>query len=167
MVGASLRKLRKTRNITQQTLARKLGVTRQAICMWEAERRELKATMLKKIAKAFNVPVGQILHPERAKTGKEAGSMVKRKVAKKKVTFEVMAPDARKVLLTGDFNSWDTNGITLKKSKNGIWKTDLDLMPGTYEYKFIVDGEWMTDPSNTNAITNTYGSQNSVKVVTE
>jgi len=30
----------------------------------------------------------------------------------------------------------------------GIWQADLDLPPGTYEYRFVADGEWISDISN-------------------
>ena len=39
------------------------------------------------------------------------------------------------------------------------------LEPGTYEYKFVVDGEWKLDESNPNFAPNSLGSLNSVLVV--
>jgi 1,4-alpha-glucan branching enzyme len=82
-----------------------------------------------------------------------------------KVDFQLNAPDAKKVVLTGDFTSWDSNGITMKRQKNGLWKTDLKLPTGRYEYKFIVDNEWWTDPQNSNTIATSLGVVNSVKDV--
>ena len=90
----------------------------------------------------------------------------KQTTKKKKVTFQLKAPAAKSVLLAGDFNSWDAKSITLKKSKNGVWKTTTTLTPGRYEYKFIVDGEWWTDPMNPDTSQNTYGGINSVKTIT-
>jgi hypothetical protein len=31
---------------------------------------------------------------------------------------------------------------------NGAWETTIQLAPGTYRYKFVVDGVWITDPNN-------------------
>jgi cytoskeletal protein CcmA (bactofilin family) len=55
------------------------------------------------------------------------------------------APDADDVRLTGDFMDWDPEGIEMKE-EDGTWKTQISLGPGSYMYKFIVDGEWMADP---------------------
>lgn len=87
------------------------------------------------------------------------------KAVKKKVRFELNAPSAKKVLLAGDFNNWDKKGIPLKKNKSGLWVADLNLKPGKYEYKFIVDGQWQKDQLNKASVNNPYGSENSVKQV--
>ena len=83
----------------------------------------------------------------------------------KKVPFEFIAQDARKVYLAGDFNSWDTNKTSMKKDKKGIWKATVSLKPGRYEYRFLVDGNWENDPSCAGCVPNEFGSQNCVKIV--
>jgi 1,4-alpha-glucan branching enzyme len=87
--------------------------------------------------------------------------------AEKKVVanFELMAPNAKEVLVTGSFTSWSSTGIAMKKGANGLWKTSINLKPGKYEYKFIVDGQWWNDPNNNATTSNSFGSLNSVKVV--
>ncbi|MFH1867646.1 MAG: isoamylase early set domain-containing protein [Candidatus Omnitrophota bacterium] len=89
----------------------------------------------------------------------------KQTTKKKRVTFELTAPSAKNVLIAGDFNSWDTNRSTLKKGRSGLWKTTATLDPGRYEYKFIVDGEWLTDPMNPDTTQNLYGGYNSVLTI--
>ena len=84
------------------------------------------------------------------------------KKSESSATFTLAAPKASKVALTGSFNSWSKSGTPLKKDRNGTWKTDLSLKPGRYEYKFIVDGQWWTDPVNRNTVRNPLGSENSV-----
>jgi hypothetical protein len=39
------------------------------------------------------------------------------------------------------------------------------LAPGTYEYKFCVDGHWQPDPENPNFTPNDLGTLNSVLIV--
>jgi 1,4-alpha-glucan branching enzyme len=80
----------------------------------------------------------------------------------KKVTFQLQAPEARKVLIAGDFNDWSAEGSALKKTKDNVWRKEVNLKPGRYEYKFVVDGDWMVDPSNSNRVYNSLGSENSV-----
>ncbi len=57
--------------------------------------------------------------------------------------------DANHVVLTGSFNGWNTGELIMDKTKDG-WQKYYVLGPGNYEYKFIVDGKWMTDPANPN-----------------
>ena len=58
-------------------------------------------------------------------------------------------PDAKNVVLSGNFNGWNTGELFMDKVKGG-WQLYYVLGPGNYEYKFIVDGKWMTDPANPN-----------------
>lgn len=190
MYGTNIKRIREKKNITQEGLAKRIGVSRQAVCMWETGKRELKGTMLNKIAQIFSVPVSEILNETSAVsdtdilesyrlslTGKEDSmketlmSTLTRKRGKEgevmkksesSATFTLAAPKASKVALTGSFNSWSKSGTPLKKDKNGTWKTDISLKPGRYEYKFIVDGQWWTDPANRCTVRNSYGSENSV-----
>ena len=49
------------------------------------------------------------------------------------------------------YGSWDqwAAPTPMVKDANGIWTVTLnDLQPGTYAYKFVADGNWITDPVN-------------------
>lgn len=52
---------------------------------------------------------------------------------------------ARSVSIVSDFNNWNMFGTPLAKV-NGGWTCKLDLPPGRYLYKYIVDGDWTADP---------------------
>lgn len=56
-------------------------------------------------------------------------------------------PNARKVVVSGNFNGWNKEELAMDKTRGG-WQLPYVLAPGNYEYKFIVDGEWIIDPSN-------------------
>ncbi|MCM8801240.1 MAG: glycogen-binding domain-containing protein [Candidatus Omnitrophica bacterium] len=85
------------------------------------------------------------------------------KVTKAKFTvFKIYAPQAKKVYLAGSFNNWNPKTISAKKDKSGNWTAKVDLRPGRYEYKFIVDGNWTVDPCASAYVTNNFGTQNSV-----
>jgi 1,4-alpha-glucan branching enzyme len=92
-------------------------------------------------------------------------SKTKGKVLAKQVLFEFLAPEAREVCLTGDFNHWDSRANLMKKDKKGTWKTILSLQPGRYEYRFVKDGNWENDPACSNCVPNQFGSCNCVRVV--
>jgi len=81
------------------------------------------------------------------------------------VTFELDRPDAGEVYVAGSFNQWDPEADALSKGSDGVWRTTLQLEPGTYEYKFVVDGEWVADPENPETVADPYGGQNSVITV--
>jgi len=87
------------------------------------------------------------------------------KTTKIKETFSFTAPDALSVMLVGDFTHWQERPISLKKQKGGIWKTTVSLEPGTYHYRFLVDGQWRDDPECTLRVENPYGEKNSVRSV--
>ena len=83
----------------------------------------------------------------------------------KKVQFELLALDAQKVHLAGNFNNWNASANVMKKDKKGIWKAVLSLRPGRYEYRFLVDGNWENDPACCDCVPNEFGSQNCVRIV--
>jgi 5'-AMP-activated protein kinase regulatory beta subunit len=81
------------------------------------------------------------------------------------VNFSLLAPQAEKVSVAGDFNEWNPMSHQMKKDKKGVWKVSLNLIPGTYQYKFFVDGDWQSDPSCTDCIENPFGTLNCVRRV--
>ncbi len=69
--------------------------------------------------------------------------------------------DAKKVVLAGSFNKWDEHLFKMNKTESG-WELTLQMKPDIYQYRFIVDGQWMEDPDNTNKIRNEHHEYNSV-----
>ena len=83
--------------------------------------------------------------------------------ARKRVYFTFAGPEAKDVSLVGSFNNWDERRA-LKKDRQGNWKTWMMLVPGRYEYRFLVDGKWCNDPGE-GCVANPFGSENSVRNV--
>jgi 1,4-alpha-glucan branching enzyme len=83
----------------------------------------------------------------------------------KKVDFSFSAPQAKSAFIAGDFNNWNTVSHSMKKDKKGIWKVSLSLLPGAYQYRFFVDGEWQSDPTCADCVENPFGTFNCVKRV--
>jgi 1,4-alpha-glucan branching enzyme len=80
-----------------------------------------------------------------------------------KATFRFYAPSARSVSAAGSFNSWKGDANPMVKDDSGVWSVQIDLKPGTYQYKYVVDGkDWVVDPSNKDAADDGYGGSNSV-----
>lgn len=72
--------------------------------------------------------------------------------------------DAREVYLAGTFNHWAVAEWPMQRSDTG-WTLSVPLKPGKYHYKFIVDGEWQTDPNNKQTEKDYEFNQNSVLFV--
>jgi 1,4-alpha-glucan branching enzyme len=77
------------------------------------------------------------------------------------VEFKFDAPRAQSVVVAGSFNGWDAKQTLLVRS-NGAWTARLKLPQGRHEYRFIVDGEWVSDPAAKESIANPFGGTNSV-----
>ncbi len=82
------------------------------------------------------------------------------------VQFVLVAPDARRVALVGDFNDWDPAATPLRASAGGAWSAALQLPPGRHRYAFVVDGvRWLADPAAPPAPDDDFGSPGSVVTV--
>lgn len=67
------------------------------------------------------------------------------------VRLEYRPGDARpaSVFLSGSFNDWkmfDPAFRMLWDGERKVFSVKFSLRPGRYMYKFIVDGEWVSDP---------------------
>lgn len=81
------------------------------------------------------------------------------------VVFTIAAAPDVPVFLAGTFNDWDTEALRLE-GNDGVYSVTLDLAPGTYEYKFLVNGFWTMDPDTSREwVPNGLGTLNSVVVV--
>ena len=97
-----------------------------------------------------------------AKVAKKAPA----KAAERRVTFTVRAEAGKPVYLAGCFNQWNPTGKKMTdKKKDGVYSTTIKLAPGTYEYKFVIDGVWCADPENQDFVKNDCGTLNSVITV--
>jgi len=85
---------------------------------------------------------------------------------KRTTRFSCQAEHANSVGLAGTFNDWNSQSTPMNKSDSGEWSADLELPPGEYEYRFVVDGQWSNGPecsiheSCPNCVPNAFGSKN-------
>ena len=68
------------------------------------------------------------------------------------VTFRLKAPEAKKVVVTGDFTTTsgeDIRNVEMKLNADNIWEASVPaLRSELYSYNFLVDGVKICDPSN-------------------
>ncbi|HJQ68883.1 MAG TPA: hypothetical protein VKA70_07915 [Blastocatellia bacterium] len=71
---------------------------------------------------------------------------------------------ARVVAVAGSFNNWNQSQYFFAR-EGDEWVCRVDLAPGKHLYKFIIDGDWVTDPANPDTEEDERGNVNSVLVV--
>ena len=102
-------------------------------------------------------------HPSRmAKKARINKKETAKPKAAKVVTFSIAAPEAKEVFLAGDFNQWQLNQKSKMHSEGKVWVKRVKLKPGSYRYRFVVDGCWLQDPNNTRCQENAFGSMDSL-----
>ncbi len=67
MVGRNIKKYREEKKLTQDDLAEKLSVTRQAVSNWECGKTEPDIETLHKISEALEISVEELIYGERRK----------------------------------------------------------------------------------------------------
>jgi 1,4-alpha-glucan branching enzyme len=93
------------------------------------------------------------------------GSPKAQRPVEKPIEFTLNQPQARSAAVVGSFNGWDVSRTPMSPASEGSWKATVWLPAGRYEYRFVVDGQWMSDPGAKEHVQNTFGSTNSVLVV--
>jgi len=97
--------------------------------------------------------------PEVAEFIKSEASLLRHR----KTQFSIHAPGANSVKVVGNFSNWTQDaGFSLDRHENGNWSKEILLPPGVYQYKFLVDGQWVEDQNNPNLVQDPYGGKNAV-----
>jgi 1,4-alpha-glucan branching enzyme len=78
------------------------------------------------------------------------------------VRFEFTHPTATTVCVAGTFNAWHAEAKPLHPQGDGHWLKNTVLPAGTYEYRLVVDGQWIADPLASDSVPNPFGGRNSV-----
>ncbi|MEI6166233.1 MAG: HPr family phosphocarrier protein [bacterium] len=68
--------------------------------------------------------------------------------------------NAKSVFLAGDFNDWNSQADPMIK-RGGQFSKSVKLLPGRYQYKYVIDGEWHADPTAPLAVSE-LGSTNNI-----
>ena len=85
---------------------------------------------------------------------------------RKRVKFQVSAPQDAKVFLAGSFNDWDGKKKKLAyNKKESTFKGIALLEKGVHQYKFVINDDWCIDPECPDWERNNFGSLNSVVYV--
>ncbi|HEY8175327.1 MAG TPA: isoamylase early set domain-containing protein [Gemmatimonadaceae bacterium] len=107
------------------------------------------------------------LPTEQLSSAGAAHSQLPDSVTPRAVKFVLIAPQAARVALVGDFNGWDAAANPMMtQGVNGMWTVFVPLQPGLHTYSFVVDGaHFVADPTAPIAPDDGYGHKNSVVLV--
>ncbi|HSA55130.1 MAG TPA: hypothetical protein VLE53_05465 [Gemmatimonadaceae bacterium] len=84
------------------------------------------------------------------------------------VRFMLVAPEARRVALVGDFNQWNAGAAPMRRARDGqTWTIEVGLRPGRHAYAFVVDSDVVPDPAAPSAVGEDFGVRSSVVLVSE
>jgi diguanylate cyclase (GGDEF)-like protein len=65
--------------------------------------------------------------------------------------------------VVGTFNGWDVQADPMNPQEDGSFWVKVGLIPGTYEYKFVLNGDhWISDPAAHESISDGYWGHNSL-----
>lgn len=79
-----------------------------------------------------------------------------------KIRFTCPTRKGKRAFLVGDFNCWDEHSHRMKQDNKDQLQLDLDIPPGKYNFKYLVDGVWWNDPDADDYAQNSWGSEDSV-----
>lgn len=84
----------------------------------------------------------------------------------REVVIRFKDSEAGDVRIAGDFNGWvpdrGVRSMIASEGQTRVWTKILSLEPGTYQYRYVVDGEWREDPSNPQSEPGPTGQLNSI-----
>jgi 1,4-alpha-glucan branching enzyme len=91
------------------------------------------------------------------------------------VRFRLKSPAARTVQVAGDWNNWASGdaetgevlvGLMKQDPQNGIWELAVELEPGRYRYRFLVDEvHWVLDPNNPRVVEDMKGGKVNLLII--
>lgn len=79
----------------------------------------------------------------------------------RRVTFVVPDRGQLSLAVAGEFNGWDGTSLAMTR-RDGAWVLELELQPGVYQYKLVLDGRhWILDP-DADTVPTPHGELNSL-----
>ena len=144
-------------------------IIRQTVKLAEAASHGLPISQYAKNSVGFEdykALADEVLREEAEEAAPEELAAAAPVVTRNGVVFTMEAPGAGRVQLAGDFNNWTPDAGDMEQAGR-VWKKVLQLVPGRYRYRYVIDGRWETDPRNAAVEPSPYGGNDSLIVLEE
>jgi chromosome partitioning protein len=103
------------------------------------------------------------LHITAEKVGKQIDKVCGVRPTTSGLLFVQPVAAARTLAIAADFNNWNPSLTPMTRDESlGVWQTIVQVPPGRYRYRLVIDGKWVQDPFNTTVETNPFGELNNV-----
>jgi glycosidase len=80
-----------------------------------------------------------------------------------KFSYQPVISGVSEVVVAGSFNDWNVGATPMSDGDgDGTYEVTLLLAPGTYQYKYVVDGTWLTDEEAEDFSDDGFGGRNSI-----
>jgi hypothetical protein len=79
------------------------------------------------------------------------------------VVFNFKPERKGKIFLAGNFNDWNPSNekyVLSDADGDGMWSITVKLPPGSYQYKFVIEGQWIKDPHSPSDAPDGFGGRN-------
>lgn len=104
-----------------------------------------------------------IAHAPRAAAQSEVARFFGARHTPRGVLFVQPGDPGQELAIAGDHNGWSTTATPMRfNAALGVYETVIEAKPGSLRYRLVIDGRWMTDPYNPDAVTNAFGEKDSV-----
>ncbi|QYK49728.1 MAG: AAA family ATPase [Phycisphaeraceae bacterium] len=118
------------------------------------------------IARTRTDGIGDRTHKRPARSTPRPASEFGAHAAQDGVHFIQPTTVGRRVIVSGDFNNWSDSEVVLALDETrDVLAARVELPPGVWQYRLIIDGRWTPDPYNPHAAPNPFGELNSIVVV--
>ena len=109
---------------------------------------EIQSILKERMVKPSVPPVVGQQPESRPKAKKERKEPAQRP---RKVPIKITYRNAQavEVKVAGEWGNWEPEDMS--RSGPELWERSLELLPGTYKYKLVVDGVWMSNPEGEKA----------------
>jgi 1,4-alpha-glucan branching enzyme len=62
-----------------------------------------------------------------------------------RIQFRLYRPEVQFASVAGEFNGWDPKACPMKREEDGYWSCTMELPPGSYQFRYFLDGSWAND----------------------
>ena len=148
-IGALIKEIRKDNNLTQKDLAKKLGVTYQAVSKWETGKNIPDISILKQISEEYNIDIDDILNGIKKKKKKNKNRFIL------PIILIILLIISITTIIISNKNNFEFKKITITNNNFKVTGSIANSKDKTYIYISDISYEGIDDEETYETITST------------